>query len=395
MIMGCGIAVWLSGVAVHADPQLQMQTGITPTTLTAGSEAVCHLTLTNADIAGSTTASDLMVAVSWSALTHNGFWQYPPPGMITAPGGLVDYDYGAGGISGLRVSYPALLRGDSREVTIHFQLPESGLVNGTVFTVGALLTWTAPPGTLSSSAQATIQVAPELEAALAPVPQFTAPGGHLTHRVQYRNIGGGVAHQAWLVLPTSTNLNSAQLTIQTTNVAVWYSMSPQTIEQANSDTFIQAFFTPAALDASGRPIVPPGTMMLAVALDDLPLRQLSSGTPAQEFAWRLENLPVTEGTVIEQRGWIFAADWPATVIPARTTCLHALPTDFTLWKTADQVILTFAGEPETNYQLQRSTNLTIWSNLGLSEQTNPGRFQFNDPLPPPDRAFYRIATAPQ
>lgn len=52
--------------------------------------------------------------------------------------------------------------------------------------------------------------------------------------------------------------------------------------------------------------------------------------------------------------------------------------------------VTFFGIPGRTYGIQRSTNLTNWSQIGTAQVLPSGQVQFSDAAPPPGSAFYRI-----
>jgi len=391
IVAWCAVATFSGSASLFADPQLSAEASITPQNLTAGSIVTFQFSVTNSAAAESSNLSNSLLQVRWSSATINGLQQYFNLITVTAPGGSVSHVFDANGLSGVNVNYGLLSKGTNRNFGVSFQVPNFGLVNGSVFSVTATLTWPQPPGTLTRSAAATLQALPSLQASLDPIPIFTAPGGSVNYRARYGNFGSGVTRKAWLVAPTPTNVTSVPIAVLTTNAAVWYSILSYPIEQANSDGFIRSHFVPASFDSAGIPVIPNSTRMIAVSLDDPNLDLMPSGTPPQEFAWKVQDLPDVEGTVIDQGFWILSEDWPAIPrIPRRTT-IRALPADLHLMKMQNLSILTFVGDPETSYQIQRSEAFMGWTNLGSAFQTNLGFFQFNDSNPPPSKAFYRIA----
>lgn len=391
IVVRCALATILGSVTVLADPQLTAGASIAPTNAVAGSTVTFQFSVTNSIADESTTLANSVLQVSCPVVSINGVQQYLELISVTAPGGSVSYDFDANGLSGVTVNYGPLSKGASRNFTASFQVPNSGLVNGSAFQVAAILTWPQPPGILTRSASATLQASPSLLASVDPIPMFTAPSGSVTCRAQYANAGSGITHKAWLVAPAPTNATSVKFAVSTTNAVVWYSTWHYPIEQANSDLLIRSHFTPASFDLNGVPMIPIGTKMIAVSLDDPDLNLLPSGSPPREFAWKIQDLPEIEGTVIDQGFWIFSEDWPATQGVSRQTTIRSLPADLRLTKMPDVAILTFAGDPEASYQIQRSEIFVGWTNLGPAIQTNPGFFQFNDASPPSTSAFYRVA----
>jgi hypothetical protein len=392
IIVWCAVATFLGSASGFADPQLSAGASLTPQVLVGGANVTFQFSLTNSGAAESSNLSNSVLQVSWSSAAINGVQQYFNLISVNTPGGSVSFVFDGNDIIGVHVNYGLLSKGTNRTFGVSFQIPNSGLVNGAVFNVAATLTWPQPPGTLTRSASATLQASPSLQASLDPVPTFTAPGGSVIYRAHHANVGSGITHKAWLVAPVPTNAAPAHIAVLTTNAAVWYSTLPYTIEQANTDGFIRSHFVPATFDPWGIPLIPPGTKMIAVSLDDPVLNLLPCGLP-QEFAWQIQDLPAVEGTVIDQGFWMLSEDWPATqAIPRRTT-IRALPADLTLVKMQDSAVLMFAGDPVASYQIQRSAAFVGWTNLGSAFQTNLGFFQFIDTNPPPSKAFYRI-TAP-
>ena len=358
----------------------------------AGDVVTFQFSVTNSNAAENSNLSNSLLQASWPAVAINGVAHYFDLVAVTAPGGSVSYVFGGDGISGVNVAYALIPKGTNRTFSASFQVPNFGLVNGSIFNVNATLTWAQPPGILIRNASATLQASPSLQAFLDPVPMFTAPDGSITYRAQYNNAGSGITRKAWLVGPIPTNASPANIAIVSTNSAVWYSTIPYTFEQANSDNFIRSHFTPAIVGPQGTPIIPNGTKMIAVSLDDPDLLLLPSGEPPWEFIWRLQSPNTVVDTVISQGLWILSEDWPATQVIPRQTTIRLLPADLSLLKMENSAILKFVGDAETTYQIERSGNLVGWSNLGSAFQTNPGFFQFMDPNPLPAKAFYRTST---
>jgi len=58
--------------------------------------------------------------------------------------------------------------------------------------------------------------------------------------------------------------------------------------------------------------------------------------------------------------------------------------------TSGQFFLRFAGRPEILYQMQNSSNLIFWSDLGPATEVSPGQYQFLDPGAIPSTRFYRV-----
>jgi hypothetical protein len=392
LIIIWGFVATIFGCAsVYADPQLTASADISPQNLVAGDLVTFQFSVTNSNTADSSNLSNSLLQVSWPAMAINGVAHYFDLVSVTAPGGSVSYVFDGGGISGVAVAYALIAKGTNRTFSASFQVPNSGLVNGSIFNVTATLTWAQLPGTLTRNASATVQALPSLQASFDTIPPFTAPGGNITYRAQCDNAGSGITRKAWLVAPIPTNAAPANITIVSTNSAVWYSTLPYPIAQANSDDFIRSQFTPAFVDAQGTEHIPQSTKTIAVSLDDPNLLLMPSGVPSHKFIWRLESLNNVVGTVISQGFWFFSEDWPATQMTPQTTSIQTLPASFSIQKTATSIVLLFSGDPETNYQIERSGNLLDWFSPGPTIQTNPGVFQCLDSNPPPLKAFYRIS----
>lgn len=396
-IIWFALLTWLAGFSALADPQLSASASLTPTNATAGDTVTFQFTVTNSIAPGgdNLTNSHLEVACPISAI--NGVPQYLPLVSVTAPGGAVNFIFDGSDLSRVEVNYAAINQGVSRTFSASFQIPV-GLMNGSVFTVGATLTWDQPPGTLYCSSSCVLFAAPVLQVSLAPAPLYASPGARLSCRAQYVNQGSGITRKAWLVIPIPAATQLIKANAVETGPTLWCSTTAYSPAQANSDGFIRSHFTPAIFDSAGTPgdpadgtwVVPPGTKTLALLLDDPNLNLLPTGL-LQEFVWQIEDNGSPVGTVIEQSAGIFSDDWSLTYAPPRQTTIRLLPADLTLVKLGNSMLLTFVGDTETSYQVQRSGNLTTWSNLGAATQTNPGFFQFTDSDPLPGLGFYRLS----
>ena len=59
--------------------------------------------------------------------------------------------------------------------------------------------------------------------------------------------------------------------------------------------------------------------------------------------------------------------------------------------TSGTVGLYFPAVTGRNYRLQRTVNMTDWPTLTEVAADSFGNIHFNDPSPPPGKAFYRLA----
>ena len=72
---------------------------------------------------------------------------------------------------------------------------------------------------------------------------------------------------------------------------------------------------------------------------------------------------------------------------APTTGTNQNLTNFTIQDGKAQMI--FRGIPGRSYRVQRSTDLTNWSDLGSVNAGADGKIPFTDPAPPSPQGFYR------
>lgn len=396
-IIWCSVLIWLTSFCALADPQLSASASLTPTNATAGDTVAFQFTVTNVNTPGGSDLTNSHLDVACPMAQINGVNQYLPLISVMAPGGSVSYLFAEGEISGVKVDYPMLSQGANRTFSASFQIP-AGLVNGSVFQVSATLTWAQSPGTLTLASNCRLTAAPLLQATLLPTPPYASPGGRITYRAECANQGSGIARKAWMVVPLPPGTHLLHAVADGQSPALWYSTTPYTPAQASSDNFVRANFTPGIVDAAGTPLdpsddfwlFPQSTKTLALFLDDPNLNLLPTGG-SQEFIWQIVDDGSPVGAVIEQPLAIFSDEWSLTYATPHQTTIRQLPADLRLIKVGDSMRLNFVGDAETTYQVQRSSQLTSWSDLGSATQTNPGYFQFEDSNPFPDRGFYRLS----
>ena len=77
---------------------------------------------------------------------------------------------------------------------------------------------------------------------------------------------------------------------------------------------------------------------------------------------------------------------------AQVLTMVSVPLTVTLTEAAlvgGQIKFTLNGHPNTDYQIQVSTNLTTWTTIGTQTTAGNGQFQFTDPTPPSGQRYYR------
>ena len=87
----------------------------------------------------------------------------------------------------------------------------------------------------------------------------------------------------------------------------------------------------------------------------------------------------------------------ATVdIVINTNFLGGQVQSFSLTGGNQTAVLNFFGIPNYGYAVQRSTNLTDWADVLLTNAPANGAFEFDDDLgsPPPDQLYYRLRYNP-
>lgn len=107
-------------------------------------------------------------------------------------------------------------------------------------------------------------------------------------------------------------------------------------------------------------------------------------------------------TYVPASGFSGADSFPLTFTDARGATLVGTVTvtvqsagggvsgPITITLTGGQAAISFQGSPGQSYQIERSTNLGQWAVVGSATAAPNGAVIFNDPTPPPGKAFYRI-----
>jgi hypothetical protein len=106
-------------------------------------------------------------------------------------------------------------------------------------------------------------------------------------------------------------------------------------------------------------------------------------TPPATFSGE-DTFPVT---FTDARGATVSGTVNITVEPLSE---DTIPGPVTLILAENQAVLSYQGIAGQSYPIQRSLQLTDWTNIGIATAGPDGTVSFTDPSPPDGKAFYRI-----
>lgn len=317
-----------------------------------------QVSVSNANSAGSADMAVGHMRLQWQSVMINGVPTLPALTELS-PAVLIDGDPASGDVT---VDFGALNKGQSRSFRAVFTLTGGGFVNSSLLQVSSTLslpnTCTAD---LNRSTNATIVVSPYLQVTHRPLTAFTPPGGEIEASATVSNVGGGVATNAFVVVPVPTNTVFVKAARASNRLVYFSSVTYPAITNflfpATTPSFITSNFTLGTHSDNGTPgdesddfwTSPFGeaTTTVAFRMDD-PGIDLFPSPATREVRWTLRNdqdpgpgqISSPEGTLIGSEVGIFSSELLMAISNRATTYVSSVASpEFAVFEGADDTAL--------------------------------------------------------